>query len=74
MAVRVSKSAAKEQIIIEAGFNKRKLVSKPRPYFEQMIVRSTKPPPDGVPPRRKERPKESPKSHKISTIGILRLE
>ena len=74
MAVRVSKSAAKEQIIIEAGFNKRKLVSKPRAYFEQRIVRRTKAPPEGMPPSRKESPKESPKIQRISVTGILRLE
>ena len=72
--MRVSNRAAKEQIIIDAGFKSRKLVSKPRAYFVQRIVRRTKAAPDGIPPRRKERPKESPKIHKISVTGILRLE
>ena len=74
MAVRVSKRAAKEQIIIDAGFKSRKLVSKPRAYFEHKIVRRTKAPPAGIPPSRNESPNESPKIQRISVIGILRLE
>ena len=70
----MSKRAAKEQIITEAGFNRRKLVSKPRAYLEHKIVRSTKAPPEGMPPSRNERPNESPKIQRISVAGMLRLE
>ena len=70
----MSKSAAKEQVIIAAGFKSRKLVSKPRAYLEHKIVSNTKAPPEGKPPSRKESPKERPKIQRISVIGILRLE
>ncbi len=70
----MSKRAANEQMIIDAGFKRRKLVSKPRAYLEHKIVSKTKAPPEGIPPRRNESPNESPKIHKISVTGILRLE
>ena len=70
----MSNKAAKEQVIMAAGFKSMKLVSKPRAYFEQRIVRRTKAPPEGMPPSRKESPKERPKTQRISVIGMLRLE
>ena len=70
----MSKAAANEQIIIEAGFKRRKLVSKPRAYFEHKIVSRTKDAPEGIPPSRKDNPNESPKIHRISVTGMLRLE
>ena len=70
----MSNKAAKEQIIIEAGLSSKKLVSKPRAYFEQRIVSRTKAPPAGMPPSRNERPNERPKIQRISDTGMLKLE
>ena len=70
----MSNKAAKEQIIIEAGLSSKKLVSNPRAYFEHKIVSRTKAPPEGIPPSRKESPNESPKIHRISVTGMLKLE
>ena len=70
----MSNKAANEQIIIDAGLSKRKLVSNPRSYFEHKIVSSTKAPPAGIPPSRKESPNERPKIQRISVTGILKLE
>ena len=70
----MSNKAAKEQITIEAGLSKRKLVSKPRAYLSQRIVRRIKAPPEGIPPKRQERPNERPKIQRISATGMLKLE
>lgn len=63
-----------EQIIIIAGFNKRKLVSKPFPYVWQRIVRRTKAPPVGKFPKRNESPKQTEKIKAISSKGSFKLE
>lgn len=70
----VSKTVAKEQMIRAAGLSRRKLVSKPLAYFVQSIVSRMKAPPEGMPPRRKESPKETAKIQRISTNGMLKLE
>ena len=74
IAVIVSNRAANEHITRDAGFKSRKLVSKPRAYLLHKIVRRIKAPPEGIPPSKKENPKESPKIQRISVIGMLRLE
>ena len=56
IAVSVSNNAANEQMITEAGFKRRKLVSKPRAYLEHKIVSRTNAPPEGIPPSRNESP------------------
>ena len=58
----------------EAGWSKRKLVSKPFAYLLHKIVRRMKAPPLGKPPKRNERPNEIPKIHKMSETGRLKLE
>lgn len=58
----------------EAGWSKRKLVSKPFAYWVHKIVRSINAPPLGKPPKRNESPNEIPKIHKISETGKLKLE
>ena len=70
----MSNKAEKAHIIIEAGCKSRKLVSKPLAYLSHKIVSKIKAPPVGSPPKRKDKPKEIPKIHRISVRGILKLE
>ena len=61
-------------MIKDAGCNRRKLVSNPFAYLSHKIVRRIKAPPEGIPPKRKESPNESPKIQMISAKGMLKLE
>ena len=70
----MSNKEAKEHIINEAGFNKRKLFSNPFAYLLHKIVSKINAPPEGIPPKRNESPNESPKIHKISESGMFKLE
>ena len=70
----VSNRVANEQIIKEAGLRRRKLVSKPFPYFSHRIVSRINAPPEGNPPKRKESPKDRRDTHIISLNGMLKLE
>ncbi len=74
MAVIVSNKVANEHIIKAAGFNNKKLVSKPRAYLVHKIVNSINAHPEGSPPKRNESPKETPKIHNTSVNGMLKLE